>query len=204
MGTTFLDMRPFNTLAFNHAVYLVPAYTDVAVCETKAMQVLKSSLGLRRKTIERVRIAQSPGDIFQIKARRGIVLTGLLLADNYESLNFSALLATVKKALVLTVLPSAPAFEKELAFIGDGFRAHPNGSDRNEVDVGFEMLCRALRKVGYQGVVYEPPEMQRFQSAIPMIEDECITGTHTIIGPDGQISPSIPPTLISSLKKNRV
>jgi hypothetical protein len=198
-----LDIRPFNSLDLDHKAYMVPAYVNIPVCETRAMQAIKSSLGLRRKTIERLRLAQAPGAIFQVKGRRDTVLVGLMLADDYESISYSAVRTIVHKAIKLMSIPGVPSSEEGVCFVGDGFRAHPRGSDRDESLVGFEMLCRALRKEQFRGIVYEPSEMRFHPSVIPEIEDERITGTHPIIDFDGKISPSIPPTLLRSLNKNR-
>lgn len=200
-GENYLDIRPFSSLALDHKVYMVPAYTNVPVCETKTMQVLKNSLGIRRKTVERLRLAQSPGSVFHVKARRDIVLAGLLLAHDYEDVVFNDLHQLVERAIRLMSIHAAPSPKDFMCFVGEGFCARPRGSDRDESGVGFEMLCRSLRKVRYRGIVYEPPEMQKFPSVIPLIEDEHMTDTHTLIGPDGKISPSIPPTMLRSLKK---
>ena len=202
-GVKMLDIRPFNSMSADHKTYVVPAYLDVPVCETVAMQMLKSVLGLRRKTIERLRLAQSPGAIFQVKGRKDTVLVCMMLADNYHNVSYPAVRTIAHKAIALTSLADLPSSEESVCFVGDGFRAHPRGISRDEVLVGFEMLCRALRKEQFDGVVYEPSEMRIHPSVIPDIEEKRITGTHPIVDFDGKISPSIPPTLLGSLSKKR-
>ncbi|GEM_PF-1272094 len=199
-----LDIRPFNSISPEHKTYVVPAYLEVPVCETIAMQMLKAFLGLRRKTIERLRLAQSPGAIFHIKGRKNTVLIGMMLASNYQSVSYPAVRTIIHRTISLATDPEILSSEKSICFIGDGFRARPNGIKCDEVLIGFEMLCRALRKENFQGIVYEPSEMRLHPSVIPDIEDKCITGTHTIVDFNGKVSLSIPPTLLRSLSKKKL
>lgn len=186
-----LRLKPFNSLCVDHEQIIVPAFQDIPVCETRSMQRLRRLLNLRRKTIERIRTAQNPGSIFYVKAARNKILACLLLANNPAELTYKSLFNQLQNAL--------QHHDEKDAILGDGFQVLDPGHNEDQVYYGFSLLCKALRKLGFLGTVYEPPEYSlQFHSS------EITTGTHGIIRPDGSVTPSVPPTLLKlSLSKKK-
>jgi len=189
---TELRIESFARIRMDHPCYIVPAYLEIPVCETKSMCQLRQELRIRRKTIERTRLAQTPGGNFCFGGTKNRLLVCVMLASSPESLTAEALRTAISKALRQTV--------EGTAIIGDGFRMPSNAKNRDNVQYGFEILCRALRRLGFSGVVYEPPEYMLRQDPLSGFSEEVSTDTHTIIRWDGSVSPSLPPTMLKLRK----
>ncbi len=188
MNSHGLKLKPFRELSADHEQIFVPAFQEIPVCETRAMQIIRRELNLRRKTIERIRVAQNPGDTFHLNATKNRILICLLLARVPEELGYKNLLRHLQTALKHHDIGDA--------VIGEGFLAPNSYGDTDPVYNGFNLLCKALRKIAFSGTVYEPPE---YSSAFSI--DEGISETHCIVRPDGSITPSVPPTLLKLSRK---
>jgi hypothetical protein len=193
MAHSHLDIQNFRSLSTNHPWYVVPAYRDIPVSETRSMQILRRELGIRRKTVERLRVIQQPGDTFHFKGTKSRLLVCVMLADNPDNLTYAQLYKYLSRAVRETVTNTA--------IIGDGFRVPSNAKNRDAVMNGFELLCRSLRRLGFSGTVYEPPEYQIFPDPVSEFTDERITDTHMIISPEGNVTQSVPPTMLRLSKQ---
>ena len=187
-----LSMKPFSQIRLDHPYYIVPAYLETPVCETKSMYLLRQDLRLRRKSIERVRVIQSPGSIFHFSGTKNRTLACVVLAGSSETLTYESLRKYVSQAVVRTV--------EDTAIIGDGFRLPSKTKNRDDIQNGFELLCRVLRRLGFTGTLYEPPEYQTHPDPLSGFLDEQITDTHTILRWDGSVSPSLPPSMLKFRK----
>ncbi len=187
-----LSMKSFNQIRLDHPYYIVPAYLETPVCETKSMYLLRQDLRLRRKSIERVRVVQNPGSIFHFSGTKNRILACVVLAVSPETLTYESLRKYVAKAVLRTV--------EDAAVIGDGFQMSSKTKNRDDVHHGFELLCRVLRRLGYTGTLYEPPEYLERPDPLAGFADEQITDTHTILRWDGSVSPSLPPAMLKLLK----
>jgi hypothetical protein len=194
VSDTELSIRSFNQVRLDHPCYIVPAFIDIPVCESLSMHMLKRELRIRRKTIERARVVQSPGSTFHFGGTKNRTLICVMLASSPEALTFDLLRGAVSKAIQQTI--------EGTAVIGDGFRLPSKVKNRDDVQYGFELLCRVLRRRGFTGTVYEPPEYLHHPDPLASFPDEQSTDTHTIIKWDGSVSASIPPTMLKLLKPN--
>ncbi|MDF1497458.1 MAG: hypothetical protein P1P90_05370 [Patescibacteria group bacterium] len=185
-------MKPFDQIRMDHPCYIVPAFLHNPVCETKAMLLLRKELRLRRKTIERVRMVQKPGSTFNFGGTKNRDLLCVLLAESPESLTYDSLRKHVSLAVRQTI--------EDTAVIGDGFRLVSKNNGKDDVHYGFELLCRVLRRLGFVGTLYEPPEYLLRPSARIDFPDEHITDTYTILRSDGSISPSLLPAMLNYRK----
>jgi hypothetical protein len=192
VNDTDLAIKSFNQIRMDHPCYIVPAYLETPVCETKSMFILRRELRLRRKTIERARLAQNPGSTFIFGGTKNRALICVMLGASPESLTGEFLRASMSKALHQTI--------QDTAIIGEGFRMPSNAKNIDDVRYGFELLCRALRRLGFSGTVYEPPEYMLRQDQLSGFSEEQSTDTHTIIRWDGSVSPSLPPTMLKLRK----
>ncbi|MBD3281824.1 hypothetical protein GF391_03700 [Candidatus Uhrbacteria bacterium] len=183
------DLRicPFQQLSFKHAWFIVPAYSEIPVSETLTMQYLCSEIKIRRKTIKRLCHGSSPGDILHIKGTKNRMLVCVVLAQSPARLTYKTLYRYLIKCLRSTV--------DDTAIIGDGFRIPSKSKHRDDIENGFELLCRALRRIGFSGIVYEPPEYRLSASDCHDYVDERITNTRMIITPSGNIDSGLMPDL---------
>lgn len=178
-----LIIRSFQSLSFHHTWFIVPAFTEVPVSETLTMQFLRRELKIRRKSIERMRHGSSPGETIHIQGTKKRILVCIVLAESPEHLSYKILGRRMAKCLRETV--------ENTAIIGDGFRIPSDSKYRDEVENGFELLCRVLRKIGFSGVVYEPPEYELPPGSGYDCTDERVTDTRMIITPSGDIDKEI-------------
>ena len=137
-------IKTFSHLSTDHDFYIVPAFLDIPVCETKSMFYLRGALNLRRETIERIRLAQKVGSIFYFRGTGQKILVCIMLAKQPSSLVYNDLCKYLDKAL--------RSINGNKAVISEGFQLN---SKSQRYDNSFQLLCRALRRLGFTGTLYE-------------------------------------------------
>lgn len=172
-------IKTFSHLSTDHDFYIVPAFLDIPVCETKSMFYLRGALNLRRETIERIRLAQKVGSIFYFRGTGQKILVCIMLAKQPSSLVYNDLCKYLDKAL--------RSINGNKAVISEGFQLNSKSKCNDAHDNSFQLLCRALRRLGFTGTLYEPPELMSYPDSHEHYRSERITDKRMLLDPNGKV-----------------
>lgn len=189
-----MQVSSFDTLRRSfeiHSQYWVAGFMTEPLLEQRSVYDLARHFHLKRKSLQTLLLMQSTGKTFQF-GRRGKVIINCIVVG----LHAGDMTTAKMREYVHSLSRDADAAS---AVIGEGFLVRRSGEIN--VEQSFELLCRMLRRADFLGTVYEPPNYLKQSYDASAYPDTRITGKHGVITPDGDLSPSIPPTISAGLKR---
>jgi len=183
-----MEIRTDDPFAQEHSQYAVAVFLAEPLFEQKFVMAFAKRLGVSRKAAIRALATQSVGQILTLGSKRGPALVCLVIGIKPGSATTVEVTHCLRKFSKLA--------DAQTALIADNFRFGP--SQLLGVDVDISLLERLLRRADFPGTLYCPVDMYQYRIKIAddAGTDERLTSTHMLVRPDGNISPSIPPTLL--------
>ena len=183
-----MEIRTGDPFAREHSQYAVAVFLDEPLFEQMFPLIFAKQYGVNRKAAMRAYATLAPNQILSLGSKRGPALACLVIGTKPGSATVVEVTRCLRKF--------SRVADTGTALIADNFRLGPLPQANEGVDMGkLELL---LRRADFPGTVYCPVGMDhyRLRFAGASSADERLTSTHMLVQPDGNISPSIPPTML--------
>lgn len=191
-----MEIRTDDPFRYQHPQYVVAAYLAQPLFDEFFPLAFAKRFDLSRKSVMRALVTQSVGHIVTFGTKNnGPVLACVIIGTKPGDAKTVDVARSFRKLHKLT--------DGDTAVISDNFRFE--AAARTAALTDFDILTALLRRVDYSGVLYGPMDMTQYSIIMSGSAgtDERATFTHGIIRSDGNISPSIMPTMLRGIKPKK-